>query len=105
VFAQPVPYLNNASCGAVLVPADAFNRQAIRACELKVIWFTVSHDGLEAVAQGYLLPAAALNAVNPPIGFTHKPVRRCSSKFSLTGEPFLRTFPPSMSNRVPRGSV
>jgi hypothetical protein len=89
----------------MLVPADTFNRQTIRACESKMIWLRVSHDGLEAVAQGYLLPAcaaglaAAVNAVNPPIVFTHKPARRGSSRFTLTGELFLRTLPPSMSNR------
>jgi len=41
----------------MLVPADTFNRQTIRACESKMIWLRVSHDGLEAAAQGYLLPA------------------------------------------------
>jgi hypothetical protein len=85
----------------MLVPADTFNRQTIRACESKMIWLKVSHDGLEAAAQG--LPAAglaaAVNAVNLPIVFTHKPARRGSSRFTLTGELFLRTLPPSMSNR------
>ena len=41
----------------MLVPADTFNRQTIRACESKMIWLRVSHDGLEAAAQGHLLPA------------------------------------------------
>lgn len=37
------------------------------------------------------------------IEFTRELTRRCSSNFTLTGEVFLRTLPPSMSNRVPPG--
>lgn len=37
------------------------------------------------------------------IEFTHELTRRCSSNFTLAGEVFLRTLPPSMSNRVPPG--
>jgi hypothetical protein len=55
----------------MLVPADTFNRQTIRACESKMIWLRVSHDGLEAAAQGYLLPACCGRQCSQPADSIH----------------------------------
>jgi hypothetical protein len=55
----------------MLVPADTFNRQTIRACESKMIWLRVSHDGLEAAAQGYLLPLGCGRQRSQPADSIH----------------------------------